>query len=139
MLSVLCVLTLAAGACGAAAPGGQVVRDTSGRAVSATPHRDAGSPAIQLVVESSGDLLIHSPVWERALVLGGGRHYNFAPLFARVGPYIRSADLPLCHLETPLTPGPPASYPVFNTPPELARGHPSDRLASLLDGVEPHP
>ena len=120
-LSALCVLTLAMGACAAGAPGGQAVQDGRGHAVSTTPHRDTGSPAIQLVVESSGDLLIHSPVWERALMLGGGRHYNFAPLFARVRPYIRSADLPLCHLETPLTPGPPTSYPVFNTPPELAR------------------
>ena len=121
MLSALCALTLAAGACGAAAPGGQAVRDGHGRAASATPHRDTRSLAVQLVVEASGDLLIHSPVWERALALGGGHHYDFAPLFARVRPFIRGADLPLCHLETPMTPGPPASYPVFNTPPELAR------------------
>jgi len=65
-------------------------------------------------------LLIHSPVWERALVLGGGHHYNFAPLFARIKPYIQGADLALCHVETPMTPAPPTSYPVFNTPPELA-------------------
>ena len=51
---------------------------------------------------------------------GGGRRYNFAPLFAKIRPYIRRADLALCHAETPLTPGPPAGYPVFSTPPELA-------------------
>jgi len=34
-------------------------------------------------VEASGDLLIHSPVWERAQELGGGNRYDFAPLFAR--------------------------------------------------------
>jgi len=70
-------------------------------------------------VEVSGDLLIHQPVWERALVLGGGRRYNFAPLFARIKPYVRGANLALCHVETPMTPAPPAGYPVFNTPPEL--------------------
>jgi len=86
----------------------------------AQPHRGSQSSSVQLVVEASGDLLIHSPVWERALVLGGGRHYNFAPLLARIKPYVRRADLALCHVETPMTPDPPTSYPVFNTPPELA-------------------
>jgi len=55
-----------------------------------------------------------------ALVLGGGRHYNFAPLFARISPYLRRADVALCHAETPMTPAPPSSYPILNTPPELA-------------------
>ncbi|HEX9066101.1 MAG TPA: CapA family protein [Streptosporangiaceae bacterium] len=132
-LSLLCALALTAGACGAATPAtpGGTGPGTSGhgasyqpaRAVTASPSPSprSSSPPVQLVVEASGDLLIHSPVWERALALGGGRHYNFAPLFARVRPYITSAGLPLCHLETPLTPGPPSSYPVFNTPPELAK------------------
>jgi poly-gamma-glutamate synthesis protein (capsule biosynthesis protein) len=75
---------------------------------------------VSFVVEASGDLLIHSPIWERALVLGGGRRYDFAPLFARIKPYIKAADLPLCHVETPMTPSPPSGYPVFNTPPALA-------------------
>ncbi len=120
LLSTACVLTLAAGACAAAAPGGQAVRPDQVSAAPAAPHQRAGSPAVQLVVAASGDLLIHSPVWERARVLGGGRHYDFAPLFARVRPYIKSADLSICQDETPLTPRPPSSYPVFNTPPELA-------------------
>jgi poly-gamma-glutamate synthesis protein (capsule biosynthesis protein) len=76
---------------------------------------------VTFTVEASGDLLIHSPVWERALALGGGRRYDFAPLFARIEPFIRGTDLPLCHVETPMTPSPPTGYPVFNTPPELAR------------------
>jgi len=65
-------------------------------------------------------LLIHSAVWERARVLGGGGHYDFAPMFTSIKPYLRRADLALCHVETPMTPAPPASYPVFNTPPALA-------------------
>ena len=76
--------------------------------------------SVQLVVEASGDLLIHSPVFERALALGGGRRYDFAPLFAAIRPYIRGADLALCHAETPMTPAAPSGYPVFNTPPALA-------------------
>jgi len=76
---------------------------------------------VRFTVEASGDLLIHSPVWERALVLGGGQ-YDFAPLFTEIKPYVARADLALCHVETPMTPAAPASYPIFNTPPELAKG-----------------
>ena len=72
------------------------------------------------MVEASGDLLIHSAVFDRALVLGGGRHYDFAPMFAQIKPYIQGADLALCHVETPMTPAPPTGYPTFNTPPALA-------------------
>jgi capsule synthesis protein PGA_cap len=81
-------------------------------------HRQGG--VVQFVVAASGDLLIHSPIYERALVLGGGSRYNFAPFFAKIRPYLGRADLALCHAETPMTPGPPSGYPVFNTPPELA-------------------
>jgi len=77
---------------------------------------------VRITVEASGDLLIHSPVWEQALADGGGTHYNFAALFKQIKPYIARADLPLCHVETPMTPAPPTGYPIFNTPPALAQG-----------------
>ncbi len=119
MLSGVLALAIAAGAWVAFGPGGRAVRHTRANAVAA-PHRGSGSHSVRLVVEASGDLLIHTAIFERALVLGGGSHYNFAPFFASIKPYIRQADLPLCHIETPMTPAPPTGYPVFNTPPELA-------------------
>jgi Bacterial capsule synthesis protein PGA_cap len=76
---------------------------------------------VRLTVAASGDLLIHTPVAQRALALGGGRRYNFAPLFRPVRRVIAGADLALCHVETPLVPGPVRGYPVFRTPPDLAR------------------
>ena len=78
---------------------------------------------VRLTVAASGDLLIHTPVAQRALALalGGGRSYNFAPLFAPVRRHIAGADLALCHMETPLVPGPVQGYPSFRTPPDLAR------------------
>ena len=76
---------------------------------------------MRLTVAASGDLLIHAPVAQRALALGGGRSYDFAPLFAPVRRRIASADLALCHMETPLVPGPVQGYPSFRTPPDLAR------------------
>lgn len=83
-------------------------------------HRAQQRRSVQLVVEASGDLLIHSPIFDRALVLGHDRYYDFAPMFAQIKPYIQDADLALCHVETPMTPAPPTGYPTFNTPPDLA-------------------
>jgi poly-gamma-glutamate synthesis protein (capsule biosynthesis protein) len=82
-----------------------------------------GEPAgaVRVTVAASGDLLIHTPVAQRALALGGGRRYAFAPLFAPVRRRIAGADLALCHVETPLVPGPVQGYPSFRTPPDLAR------------------
>jgi poly-gamma-glutamate capsule biosynthesis protein CapA/YwtB (metallophosphatase superfamily) len=71
-------------------------------------------------IVASGDLLVHAPVWQRALVLGHGR-YDFRPLLAGVRPIVERAALAICHVETPMGAGPPSGYPVFNSPPELAR------------------
>jgi poly-gamma-glutamate capsule biosynthesis protein CapA/YwtB (metallophosphatase superfamily) len=72
-------------------------------------------------VEVNGDLLIHSPVFLRARALGGGRRYDFAPMLREVRPWVRRADIAVCHVETPMTPAAAQGYPVFNTPPALAR------------------
>jgi hypothetical protein len=121
MLSGVVALALAAGGCTAPGrPGGHATRPARATAAAPARHRGSGSRSGQLVVEASGDLLIHSAVFNRALVLGGGRHYDFAPMFAKIKPYIQGADLALCHVETPMTPAPPTGYPTFNTPPALA-------------------
>ena len=82
----------------------------------------AGAPAarVDFTVAASGDLLIHEPVAARALANGGGRRYDFRPMFGAVRARIAGADLALCHMETPLVPGPVQGYPSFRTPPGLA-------------------
>jgi poly-gamma-glutamate capsule biosynthesis protein CapA/YwtB (metallophosphatase superfamily) len=83
----------------------------------------AGAPAaarVDFTVAASGDLLIHEPVAARALANGGGRRYDFRPMFGSVRGLIAGADLALCHMETPLVPGPVQGYPSFRTPPALA-------------------
>jgi Bacterial capsule synthesis protein PGA_cap len=121
MLCGVAALALAAGEWAAfEGAGGRAAGHRGASAAAAPPHRRSHSHAVRLVVEASGDLLIHSAIFERALVLGGGRRYDFVPLFAQIAPYIRGADLALCHVETPMTPARPTGYPVFNTPPELA-------------------
>jgi Bacterial capsule synthesis protein PGA_cap len=95
---------------------------TSGRFAGLAHHKKAPvMPAVRITVEASGDLLIHSPVWEQALADGGGTHYDFAALFRQIKPYVAGVDVPLCHVETPMTPAPPTGYPIFNTPPALAQ------------------
>lgn len=75
---------------------------------------------VELTVSVSGDFLIHSPVFYRALELGGGGSYDFVPMLRKIRPYVAAADLALCHLETPISGEPPTGYPLFNAPAELA-------------------
>jgi hypothetical protein len=121
ILAGVLALAITGSACTASGrPGGHAVRQARPSVVASPLHRRSASRSVELVVEASGDLLIHSAVFERALMAGGGRRYNFAPFFVKIRPYIRRADLALCHVETPMTPAPPTGYPIFNTPPELA-------------------
>ena len=83
-------------------------------------HSKPMTRPVNLTVEVNGDILVHSPVWQRARDDGRGR-YDFAPMLREIRPYVRSADLAICHVETPMSPRPPEGYPVFNTPPQLAR------------------
>jgi len=124
LAAAACLVLLPSG-CGTGTPGTDASRPPAASAAAVAPAPAATAPGgqghgVQLVVEASGDLLIHSPVFQRALVLGGGRRYDFAPLFAAIKPYIREADLALCHVETPMTSAAPSGYPVFSTPPALA-------------------
>jgi poly-gamma-glutamate synthesis protein (capsule biosynthesis protein) len=75
----------------------------------------------RITVSLSGDLLIHESVLARAHALGGGKRYEFEPLFEAVRPWIERPDLAFCHVETPITDlVPPTGRPPFNAPPELA-------------------
>ena len=75
----------------------------------------------RLTIGVSGDLLPHLPIVARAAAHAGGRGYDFRPMLRPIRGWVRRNDLSFCHVETPLTPAPPAGYPVFNSPPALAR------------------
>jgi hypothetical protein len=121
VVGAVAVLGLVAGACTASGrPGGRPTGHPSPTSAAVPNNRHSHSDVVQLVVSVSGDLLIHTQVFQRALADGGGRRYNFTPMLARIRPYIRGADLAVCQVETPMS-GPPFSgYPVFDTPPALA-------------------
>ena len=86
--------------------------------VTATPRAKS---EMRLTVGVSGDLLPHLPIVARAHALAGGRGYDFKPLLRPIRGWVRRNSLSFCHIETPLTPAPPRGYPLFNSPPALAR------------------
>ncbi|MEV4535254.1 CapA family protein [Asanoa sp. NPDC049518] len=99
-----------------------------------------------LTLVASGDVLLHSGLWQDAANAAGHRGYDFAPLFTHVAPVVRDADLAICHLETPVgRPGGPfTGYPIFTVPPQIApalrtTGYDSCSTASnhSLDGGAP--
>lgn len=75
-------------------------------------------------IAATGDFLIHDAVAREAHVYGAttGQAYDFRPMTSKIKPLISSADLAICHVETPMsaTDTGITGYPVFNTPQELA-------------------
>ncbi|MFI5123029.1 MAG: CapA family protein [Vicinamibacteria bacterium] len=104
--------------------GGRSGRNTAEAATTPAKPQQPRQPkqpkAVHFTVSASGDLLMHQPLLDRALANGGGDEYDFAPFFAKIRPYVAGVDLGLCHAETPMGPGPPTTYPIFNTPTDLA-------------------
>lgn len=87
----------------------------------ATPAPSPAAPERKVIkVAGTGDFLIHSPVYRRALANGGGSSYYFDPMFRSIQKYIKKSDLAICHFEVPMTGGSPAGYPSFNSPQSLA-------------------
>jgi poly-gamma-glutamate synthesis protein (capsule biosynthesis protein) len=74
-----------------------------------------------VTVLGSGDVLIHPPLWEQAHRDAGGSGYDFRPMYASIAPDVRTADLAICEMETPLAPpqGPFAGWPDFSAPPQV--------------------
>jgi poly-gamma-glutamate synthesis protein (capsule biosynthesis protein) len=74
-----------------------------------------------------GDVLMHSPLVERAADTAraaGVGGYDFRPMFADVRPLLSSADLAVCHLETPVAPAGErlSTAPLYGVPVEVVDG-----------------
>jgi poly-gamma-glutamate capsule biosynthesis protein CapA/YwtB (metallophosphatase superfamily) len=86
------------------------------------PDREPPPPR-RFTIAATGDILIHSAVWERAAAYaeGSARPFDFRPMFAKVAPFLRAADLAVCHVETPVSADGTglSSFPVFNVPHEI--------------------
>ena len=98
---------------------------TTGDPTSAAPSPSASTAPRSFTVVGSGDILLHGLLWAQgaadAHALGQGG-YDFVPLFASVIPVVSTADLAICHMETPFGPanGPFTDYPLFTVPPQVA-------------------
>ena len=75
-----------------------------------------------ITIVGGGDILLHPPLWQQARADAGGNGFDFVPILAGAREVISSADLAICHVETPLAPasGPFAGYPRFSVPPQIA-------------------
>ncbi len=107
--------------------------DDAPESAAATEPPESGPTAPGLAAErtitiaASGDELAHASVLDSAAAYAAtsdGVDYDFAPMFAEIGPVVSAADLALCHLETPLSARnvnlTQQGVLSFNTPHELA-------------------
>lgn len=81
----------------------------------------AAKPLRSFKVVSSGDLLLHERLWNQAIQDGTNGNWDFYPQLADISSMTKTANLALCHLETPLAPlgGRYTGYPIFNSPPQI--------------------
>lgn len=72
-------------------------------------------------VVTTGDILLHERTWNQAKQDGTEEIWNFYPQLEGIASVTQSADLALCHLETPIANKNEnySGYPVFNSPPEI--------------------
>ena len=76
------------------------------------------APPTHATLLAVGDNLIHDVIYWQAKTDDG---YDFLPAYQAVAPLIQQADLSFINQETPVVAeNPPASYPLFNSPVQLA-------------------
>ncbi len=80
-----------------------------------------------MTIAFTGDTLPHNPLWRQAADYAAARGipgFDFAPMFAEIAPVVGSADLAVCHLETPIAaPGEEMSVnQTYGVPAEIAVG-----------------
>lgn len=110
-LAVLAALALLAAACssggtatstdGAAPAGGEQPAD-KGDNPDEAPPTTIFVPRI-FSIAAPGDILLHAMVIQSGQKYAGGKGYDFNPMFDKVRDEISSADLAICHQETPIS------------------------------------
>ena len=103
-----------------------VTSNAASAPVSVTSHpkqasttSSSGNREFRLV--ASGDILLHERTWTQARADGKNGKWDFYPQLAEMKRITSTADLAMCHLETPLSKlgGPYRGYPMFNSPPQI--------------------
>ena len=138
--AAVAVLIGVAGACSATSAGGDAgdpapststpLSAETTVATTAPPSTSSSSTSTtvpaprELSLAFSGDILIHTSLWEEAEQYAGGSGYDFSPMFADVRPLLDGVDLAICHLEVPIAPPgeEPSTFPLYGAPRELVAG-----------------
>ncbi|MFI9567173.1 CapA family protein [Streptomyces rishiriensis] len=85
------------------------------------PGRPAPPVARGFTLVTSGDILPHATVVDRARFDAGGTGYDFRPVFEGAKPVVSAADLALCHVDTVFgAAGDHTGSPAGTSPPEIA-------------------
>ena len=85
----------------------------------------APDPNTYISFAFTGDVLTHTPLIEQAQRTakskGLAAEYDFTPMFEDVKQFVQSADLAMCHLETPIAPDGEelSAFPFFGVPKEV--------------------
>ena len=88
----------------------------------AAPAPTVVAAPVDISIAMSGDTLIHSQVWKAAAAnTPDGVGFDFTPMFAEIAPLVSSADLAICHMETPLVTigNQPTTNPLYSAPTEI--------------------
>ncbi|MFA1547990.1 CapA family protein [Actinomadura chokoriensis] len=77
-----------------------------------------------ITVAATGDFLLHEPLITQAAedaAKSGHHSWDFLPMLNQLRPLIGTADIGICHLETPVATrrGPFQGYPAFDSPPQI--------------------
>lgn len=125
--SAIGLLVLALGVAGCSSDDDTGSGPDSGTESGADDPTTEPEPPRRFSVVMSGDVLIHTGVWESAeddAAARGKGGMDFKPMFASMRPVYESADLAICHLEVPLAEpdGPFLNYPIFSAPPQVVNG-----------------
>ncbi|GAB2599231.1 CapA family protein [Kribbella endophytica] len=115
LLAVGVLLVVAAGCAdvpGAEGPGSTPTGTGSG------PGAPPPTGPQEITLVATGDVLLHERLWTTARQDGRDGQWDFAPLLSGVKPLVQSADLAVCHLETPIG-SPYSGYPLFQGPPQI--------------------
>jgi capsule synthesis protein PGA_cap len=123
----VCVAFLAVAGCTSSDGGTDAESGDETPSSTATPTEPTAPQPRSFSVVMSGDVLIHTGVWESArdyAAARGEKGMDFAPMFASMRPVYQGADLAICHLEVPLAEpdGPFLNYPIFSAPPQVIDG-----------------
>ena len=97
-----------------------------GSSATTSPAPSTTLPPRTFTLVATGDVLLHPALWDQAradAAASGRSGHDFGPMLAALQPVVGTADVAICHMETPVAPpgGPYSGYPSFSVPPEITQ------------------